>query len=162
MPDHRTRKGRRFPLVALMMISLAAMLSGANDLRAIFRWERRLSSKALQELGGDPKRRKAPCHATDYSVFRSNSSDNLKAALGVLVKVEGGLGPVALDGKRLQGTSPGFTCLPCLLHAAASCRWRLGGAAGQQRDDPNSRTDQDFAGRVSACRSQRFRVAKVA
>ena len=34
MPDHRTRKGRRFPLAALIMISLAAILSGANDLRA--------------------------------------------------------------------------------------------------------------------------------
>ena len=38
MPDHRTRKGRRFPLAALITILLAAMLSGANDPQAIFRW----------------------------------------------------------------------------------------------------------------------------
>jgi hypothetical protein len=31
----------------------------------------------------------------------------LKAAHGVLVKVEGGLGPVALDGKRLRGSQHG-------------------------------------------------------
>ena len=37
LPDHRTRKGRRYPLASIVGISLAAMLSGANDLRAIFR-----------------------------------------------------------------------------------------------------------------------------
>ena len=77
------------------MISLAAMLSGANDLRAIFRWGRRLSPKALQALGVDPKRKNAPCHATYHYVFRSISSDDLRVALGALVKVEGGLGHVA-------------------------------------------------------------------
>jgi hypothetical protein len=37
IPDHRTKKGRRFPLAAILAISIAAMLSGANDLIAIFR-----------------------------------------------------------------------------------------------------------------------------
>lgn len=32
IPDHRTKKGRRFSLAAIVTISLAAMLSGANDL----------------------------------------------------------------------------------------------------------------------------------
>lgn len=36
--DHRTKKGTRFPLAAILAIAIAAMLSGANDLRAIFRW----------------------------------------------------------------------------------------------------------------------------
>ena len=54
--DRRTKKGRRFPLPAIILIALAAMLSGANDLRAIFRWGRRLSPKALAALGVDPKR----------------------------------------------------------------------------------------------------------
>ena len=49
--DHRTKKGRRFPLPAIIMIALCAMLSGANDLMAIYRWGRRLSPKALQALG---------------------------------------------------------------------------------------------------------------
>ena len=38
IPDHRTRKGRRYPLAAILAITIAAMLSGANDLRAVFRW----------------------------------------------------------------------------------------------------------------------------
>lgn len=46
IPDHRTRKGKRFTLPTILLISLAAMLSGANDLMAIARWGRRLSAKA--------------------------------------------------------------------------------------------------------------------
>ena len=71
IPDHRTKKGRRFPLAAIVAISLAAMLSGANDLMAIFRWGRRLSPKALQALGVDKKRGKAACHATCHYVFQA-------------------------------------------------------------------------------------------
>jgi hypothetical protein len=33
--DHRTKKGQRFPLAAILAIAIAAMLSGANDLKAI-------------------------------------------------------------------------------------------------------------------------------
>jgi len=113
--DHRTRKGRRFPLPAIIAISLCAMLSGANDLMAVFRFGRRLSPKALQALGVDKKRRKAPCHATYHYVFQSIAADDLVKALGSLVKVDCGLGHVALDGKRLRGsqheTSPGVHML---------------------------------------------------
>jgi DDE_Tnp_1-associated/Transposase DDE domain len=113
--DHRTKKGRRFPLPAIIAISLCAMLSGANNLMAIFRFGRRLSPKALQALGVDKKRRKAPCHATYHYVFQSIAADDLAKALGSLVKVDCGLGHVALDGKRLRGsqhaTSPGVHML---------------------------------------------------
>ena len=105
IPDHRTKKGRRFSLPTIMLISLAAMLSGANDLLAIARWGRRLSPKALQALGVDKKRRKAPCHATYHYIFQSISAQELTAALGVLVAVEAGLGHVAIDGKRLRGSA---------------------------------------------------------
>ena len=115
IPDHRTRKGRRFSLAAILAISIAAMLSGANDLIAIFRWGRRLSPKALQALGVDKKRRRAPCHATYHYVFQSISADELAKALGCLVQSQGGLGHVAIDGKRLRGsqheTSPGVHML---------------------------------------------------
>lgn len=113
--DRRTRKGRRYPLPAIIAIALCAMLSGANDLMAIFRWGRRLSPKALQALGVDEKRRKAPCHATFHYVFQSIDAGDLVKALGTLVNVEGGLGHVAIDGKRLRGsqheTSPGVHML---------------------------------------------------
>jgi len=135
IPDHRTKKGRRFPLAAILAISLAAMLSGANDLRAIFRWGRRLSPKALQALGVDKKRKKAPCHATYHYVFQSISVDDLVAALGALVNTEDGLGHVAIDGKRLRGsqheTSPGVH----LLHAFST---KLQAAVGSLQVPPDS------------------------
>lgn len=113
--DRRTEKGRRFSLPAIIAITLCAMLSGANDLRAVFRWGRRLSPRALQALGVDKKRKKAPCHATYHYVFKSIAADDLARALGRLVEVEEGLGHVALDGKRLRGsqhaTSPGVHML---------------------------------------------------
>jgi hypothetical protein len=103
--DHRTKRGRRFPLPAIIAISLCAMLSGANDLMAIFRFGRRLSPKALQALGVDKKRRRAPCHATYHYVFQSIAADDLVKALGSLVQMDRGLGHVALDGKRLRGSA---------------------------------------------------------
>ncbi len=115
MPDHRTKKGRRFPRAAIVTIALTAMLSGANDLMAIARWGRRLSPKALHAVGVDKKRRQAPCHATYHYVFQSISANDLKAALGMLVPADAGLGHVAIDGKRLRGsqheTSPGVHML---------------------------------------------------
>ena len=115
IPDHRTKKGRRFPLAAIVTIALAAMLAGANDLLAIARFGRRLSPKALQALGVDKKRKKAPCHATYHYIFQSIAAEELKAALGTLVATDDGLGHVAIDGKRLRGsqheTSPGVHML---------------------------------------------------
>lgn len=133
--DRRTKKGRRFPLPAIILIALAAMLSGANDLRAIFRWGRRLSPKALQALGVDPKRKAAPCHATYHYVFQAISADDLAKALGSLVNVKDGLGHVAIDGKRLRGsqheTSPGVH----LLHAFST---KLQAAVGSLEVPPDS------------------------
>jgi len=133
--DRRTRKGRRFPLPAIIAIALCAMLSGANDLMSIFRWGRRLSPKALQALGVDPKRRQAPCHATYHYVFQNIAVEDLVEALGALVKAEGGLGHVAIDGKRLRGsqheTSPGVH----MLHAFST---KLQAAVGSLRVPPDS------------------------
>ena len=112
LPDRRTKKGRRFELASIVMVSLAAMLSGANDLRAIFRWGRRLTPKSLAMLGID--RRRAPCHATYHYVFQAISLADLERALGGLA-ASGPLGHVAIDGKRLRGsqreTSPGVHLL---------------------------------------------------
>jgi len=75
LPDQRTLKGRRYSLAAIVGISLAAMLSGANDLMAIFRWGRRLTPKGLAAFGIG--RGRAPCHATYHYVFRSIAAADL-------------------------------------------------------------------------------------
>jgi len=112
VPDHRTLKGRRYALAAIVGISLAAMLSGANDLMAIFRWGRRLTPKGLAALGID--RGRAPCHATYHYVFRSIAVAALERALRGSVP-SGSAGHVAIDGKRLRGSqsanSPGIHVL---------------------------------------------------
>lgn len=135
IPDHRTAKGRRFPLAAILAISLSAMLSGANDLRAIFRWGRRLSPRALQALGVDPKRKRAPCHATYHYVFQSLSPDDLRAALGVLVATDDGLGHVAIDGKRLRGSQSGTSPGIHMLHAFST---KLQAVVGSLEVPPDS------------------------
>jgi DDE_Tnp_1-associated len=67
IPDRRGTKGRQYPLRSILTLSLAATLSGANDLRAIFRWGRRLPHEALYLLGLD----RAPCHATYHYFFKA-------------------------------------------------------------------------------------------
>lgn len=112
LPDRRTAKGRRYSLASVVGISLAAMLSGANDLLAIHRWGKRLTPKGLEAFG--IKRGRSPCHATYDYVFRSISAEDLERALRGLV-VAGTVGQVAIDGKRLRGSqhqdSPGVHML---------------------------------------------------
>ncbi len=139
IPDHRTRKGRRYPLAAILAITIAAMLSGANDLRAVFRWGRRLSPKALQALGIDKKRKKAPCHATYHYVFKELSLGNLTRALGCTVEMEDApddrLNHIAIDGKCLRGSRHGNSPGVHILHAFST---RLQAAVGSLVVPPDS------------------------
>jgi len=139
IPDHRTKKGRRFPLAAILAIAFAAMLAGANDLRAIFRWGRRLSPKALQALGVSEKRKKAPCHATYHYVFKELSLADLTTALGCLVESQDagddGLNHIAIDGKRLCGSRNGDSPGVHILHAFAT---RLQAVVGSLVVPPDS------------------------
>jgi DDE family transposase len=100
--DRRGRKGRQYKLPSLLGIAIAAMLAGANDLLAIFRWGRRLKPEALQLLGIDDG--VAPCHATFHYFFKSLDADGLAAALGKFVLGTGQAGHIAIDGKTLRGS----------------------------------------------------------
>lgn len=102
IPDRRGRKGRQYPLRSMLGISLAAMLAGANDLRAIFRWGRRLRPEALAAFGiGHGK---APCHATYHYFFASLDGDAMAGILGRGAVDDGQPGHIALDGKTLRGS----------------------------------------------------------
>ena len=98
--DRRGRKGRQLPLPAILAIAIAAMLAGANDLRAIFRWGRRLTPEALALFGIE----RAPCHATYHYVFKSLDGDVLAKALGEFARGNGEPGHIAIDGKTLKGS----------------------------------------------------------
>ena len=100
--DRRGRKGRQYTLASLLGIAIAAMLAGGNDLRAIFRWGRRLKPEALRLLGIDDG--VAPCHATFHYFFRSLDADALAAALGKFALGEARARHIAIDGKTLKGS----------------------------------------------------------
>jgi DDE_Tnp_1-associated len=80
VPDRRGRQGRQYELRSVLGIALAAMLAGANDLRAIWRWGRRLRPEALRLFGIESGR--SPCHATYHYFFQGLDADALVATLG--------------------------------------------------------------------------------
>src|SRR5215204_170492 len=73
VPDRRGRQGRQYELRSVLGIALAAMLAGANDLRAIWRWGRRLRPEALQLFGIESGR--SPCHASYHYFFQALDAD---------------------------------------------------------------------------------------
>ena len=87
---------------AVLGISLAAMLSGANDLIAIFRWGRRLKPEALLLFGIETG--KAPCHATYHYFFQSLDAGALSRTLGAFALQQGEAKHLAIDGKTLKGS----------------------------------------------------------
>jgi hypothetical protein len=105
LPDHRTKKGRRYRLASIVGLAVAAMLAGANDLRAIFRWGRRLSPSGLTSLGINHG--KAPCHTTYHDVFRNLAAAELDQLLCGHIRADRAIGHVAIDGKRLRGSRDG-------------------------------------------------------
>lgn len=102
VPDQRGRKGRQIALPAILSLSVAAMLAGADSLIAIFRWGRRLPPEALRLLGFADGL--APCHATYHYVFRSIDGDALSRCLGSFALGERKAGHIAIDGKTLRGS----------------------------------------------------------
>ena len=100
--DQRGRKGRQYRLQSVLGISIAAMLAGANDLIAIFRWGRRLKPEALRLFGIENG--KAPCHATYHYFFQALDADGLSRTLGTFARGEARVGHIAIDGKTLKGS----------------------------------------------------------
>jgi hypothetical protein len=100
--DGRGRKGRQYQLRSVLGIALAAMLAGANDLRAIYRWGRRLRPEALRLF--DIANGKAPCHATYHYFFQALDADGLARVLGRYALGHGEPGHIAIDGKTLKGS----------------------------------------------------------
>ena len=102
VPDRRGLQGQQYKLQSLLGISIGAMLAGANDLRAIFRWGRRLKPEALRLLGIEDG--KAPCHATYHYVFKSLDADALATVLGSFALGDDRARHIAIDGKTLKGS----------------------------------------------------------
>ncbi len=102
VPDQRGRKGRQIALPAILSLSVAAMLAGADSLMAIFRWGRRLPPEALKMLGFPDG--VAPCHATYHYVFQSIDGVALSRCLGTFALGNDIAKHIAIDGKTLRGS----------------------------------------------------------
>lgn len=133
IPDRRGRKGRQYALPSVLMLALAASLSGADDMMAMFQWGRRLPLEALFLLGLD----RAPCHATYHYFFKALDVDAVEQVLGAWVHEHGPADHLALDGKRLRGSAPGGHDGREGVHLVAAFSSHLGGVVGQLRVPPD-------------------------
>ena len=134
VPDRRGEKGRQYPLRSVLVLSLAAMLSGANDLRAIFRWGRRLPREALYLLGI----KRAPCHAMYHYFFKALDVAAAERVLGTWALGDAAPGHVAIDGKRLRGSAAAGHDGSAGVHLLAAFASRLGAVIGQLRVAPEA------------------------
>lgn len=134
IPDRRGRKGRQYPLPSVLVLALSAMLSGANDLMAIFRWGRRLPGEALYLLGLE----RAPCHAMYHYFFKALDVTAAEAVLGEWARGAGPIGHVAIDGKRLKGSAPAGHDGSEGVHLLAAFASRLGAVIGQLQVPPEA------------------------
>ena len=107
VPDPRKKKGKRYPLGAILTLGVVATLSGCKSYTAIAEYGR--SHNELRAVLGftHPK---TPCAATLHNVFRSLDVDALAAKLTHWTArafehfrvCEGGLTAVSIDGKTLR------------------------------------------------------------
>ncbi len=133
-PRMLTLQGRQYPLQALLCLTLAAMVSGADDLMAVFRWGRRLPTEALGQFGLT----QAPCHATYHYFFKAFDVASAEQVLGVWSRDGAPLGHVAIDGKRLRGSAPGGHDGCEGVHLVSAFASRLRAVVGQMRVDPGA------------------------
>ncbi len=134
IPDRRGAQGRQYPLRPVLVLALAAMLSGANDLRAIFRWGRRLPREALYLLGI----KRAPCHAMYHYFFKALDVAAAERVLGEWALGGAAPGHVAIDGKRLRGSAAAGHDGSAGVHLVAAFASRLGAVIGQLRLAPET------------------------
>src|SRR3954467_922190 len=88
---------------SLLLIAVAAMLSGRRDQLSIVRWGRQLSRDTLASIG--ISRARVPAPSVWCEMFKALDVAALERALGHWVLGEQPAGHVALDGKRLRGSA---------------------------------------------------------
>ena len=133
VPDHRRPEGKRYPLASLLLIAIAAFLSGRRDQLGIVRWGRRLSREALASIGID--RGRVPAPSVWCELFQALDVDSLERTLGSWVQGGQAAGHVAIDGKRLRGSA---TSLSPGAHLIAAFSASLEGVIGQLRMEPEA------------------------
>ncbi|MFB7560964.1 ISAs1 family transposase [Streptomyces brevispora] len=129
LPDPRDRRGRRYPLPALIAAAAASVLAGAQSLTAISEWITDAPGWALRALGFAPDPFSGtvptPHPHTVRRLLSHLDGDALDAAIGAFLTAraaedggtEGRLRAIAVDGKVLRGSRAGGKSAITLLAA---------------------------------------------
>jgi hypothetical protein len=96
VPDHRRNAGKRYPLASVLLIAVAALLSGRRDQLGIVRWGRRLTPEAFEVIG--ISRNRVPAPSVWCELFQGLDIAALERVLGDWVRGEQPAGHVAIDG----------------------------------------------------------------
>jgi DDE_Tnp_1-associated len=126
VPDNRRAEGKRYPLASLLLIAVAAFLSGRRAQLGIVRWGRRLTREALASIG--ISRARVPAPSVWCELFKGLDVSALERVLGNWVRGEQAAGHVAIDGKRLRGSA---TAQSAGVHLLAAFSASLQGVIGQ-------------------------------
>jgi len=118
--DPRGRRGRRYPLVALVAAGIAATLAGARSFAAIAQWLADQEPAVAVALGFDQDRR-APEESVFRRLFARLDPEMLDALIGAWMwTVTGcvaGRRVIALDGKTVRGARLAGALAPHLVAA---------------------------------------------
>ena len=106
VPDPRSRHGRIHPLVAVLGLTVTALLAGCRSLDAIAQFGRDRGLALAAPLGF--RRGKTPNKSALGKIFRRLDLAALEAALTAWLVARGATeGHLALDGKTLTGSADG-------------------------------------------------------
>jgi hypothetical protein len=108
--DPRHPRGKRHPLAAILALSVAATLCGAQSYGAIAEWGRSHGAWLARALGFT--REKTPCVGTLHYLFQRLDRQALERALSAWAETvlaalpppQGSLEALAIDGKTLRGS----------------------------------------------------------
>jgi hypothetical protein len=133
VPGHRRNAGKRYPLAGLLLMPVAALLSGRRDQLGIVHWGRRLTRETLEAI--EINRNRVPAPSVWCELFQGLDVAALERALGDWVRGEQPAGHMSIDGKRLRSSAvrqaPG-------VHLLAAFSARLQGVIGQLRVAPEA------------------------
>ena len=143
VPDPRCAKGRRHSLPAVLTLAVAAMLSGARSIYAIYQWGRLQEPGVVRALGFT--RDKTPTVSTLDLIFRALDAGAFESVLGEWAQSHLGdrAEAIAIDGKGLRGIHgeelPGVRLVAAYSDEAGLVLAQSGGQAGSARGRVDSR-----------------------
>ena len=117
--DPRSRRGRRFELVAVLALAVTAVVAGAQSFAAIGQWAAEATAEELAAFGFG--RHGAPGESTLRKLFARLDATKLDAVIGAWMftrtTIVSGRRVIAIDGKTVRGARTRKTTAPHLVSA---------------------------------------------